>query len=95
MKKAELVEAVRQKMTELLEDDVTKVTAEAALEAVIDGIKQGLQEDKNVTLVGFGTFTVVERAARQGMNPRTKEKMPIPASQAVKFKPGAGLKEVC
>ncbi|MDP0499726.1 MAG: HU family DNA-binding protein [Verrucomicrobiota bacterium JB022] len=90
MKKAELVEAVRQQLGE----ETSKASAERAVDAVIAGIKQGLQEDQNVTLVGFGTFSVVERAARTGMNPQTKEKIEIAASKAVKFKPGSGLKDV-
>ncbi|KAF0096216.1 MAG: DNA-binding protein HU-beta [Puniceicoccaceae bacterium 5H] len=90
MKKAELVEAVRQQLGE----ETSKASAERAVDAVIAGIKQGLQEDQNVTLVGFGTFSVVERAARTGMNPQTKEKIQIAASKAVKFKPGSGLKDV-
>ena len=62
------------------------------MEGVLEGIKKGIKKDKVVQLIGFGTFTVAKRAAREGVNPRTKEKIKIKASKTVKFKPGAGLK---
>ena len=57
-------------------------------------IKKGVKKDKNVQLIGFGTFSVTKRAARDGINPQTQEKIRIKASKAVKFKAGAGLKAV-
>ena len=71
---------------------IKKTEAEKALEAVTAGIKEALSSGSKVTLVGFGTFTVSPRAARTGRNPRTKEKINIPASNSVKFKPGTALK---
>lgn len=88
MNKTELVTEVQKAMG----DDTSKAAAERAVEAVLDAIKKGVAKDHNVQLVGFGTFTVTKRAARTGVNPQTGEKMEIKASKAVKFKPGAGLK---
>ncbi len=56
------------------------------------GIKHALSNGNKVTLVGFGTFSVTQRAARIGRNPRTKAPINIPASNSVKFKPGTALK---
>ena len=88
MNKSELVNEVQTS----LGGDTSKATAERALQAVLEGIKKGIQKDKNVQLIGFGTFSVSKRAARKGVNPRTGDKINIPASNVVKFKPGAGLK---
>ena len=88
MNKAELVEEVQKS----LGADTTKAAAERAVEAVIEGIKKGIKNDKNVQLIGFGTYSVTKRAARDGVNPQTGEKIKIKASNVVKFKPGAGLK---
>lgn len=88
MNKAELVLDVQKSLGK----DVSKAAAERAVEAVLDGIKKGIKKDKSVQLIGFGTFGVTKRAARTGVNPRTKEKIKIKASKAVKFKAGAGLK---
>ncbi len=71
---------------------IKKTEAEKALEAVTSGIKDALANGSKVTLVGFGTFSVTQRAARTGRNPRTKEPINIPASNSVKFKPGTALK---
>jgi DNA-binding protein HU-beta len=88
MNKAELIAEVQKN----LGNDTSKAAAERAVDAVLDGIKKGVKKDKNVQLIGFGTFSVTKRAAREGVNPRTKEKIKIKASKSVKFKPGAGLK---
>ena len=88
MNKAELVETVQK----TLGGDTSKAAAERAVAAVIDGIEKGLKKDKTVQLIGFGTFSVTKRAARDGINPQTGEKIKIKASKAVKFKAGAGLK---
>ena len=90
MNKAELVEVVQKN----LGGDVSKAAAERSVDAVIDAIKKGIKKDKQVQLIGFGTFSVSKRAARTGVNPQTKEKIKIKASKSVKFKPGAGLKAV-
>jgi len=84
MNKAELVESVQKALG--------KETAERAVEAVIDGIKLGLKKGKAVQLVGFGTFKVVQRKARTGVNPKTGEKIKIKASKNVKFGAGKDLK---
>lgn len=88
MNKSELVAEVQK----TLGPDTSKAAAERAVEAVLEGIKTGIQNDEVVQLIGFGTFNVTERAAREGVNPRTKERIQIKASKSVRFKPGAGLK---
>lgn len=87
MNKTELISAIA-KSTEL-----TKKDAEKALKAFIDVVGDELSKGEKVQLAGFGTFEVVERAAREGINPRTKEAITIPASKAPKFKPMKSLKE--
>ncbi len=88
MNKSELVETVQKS----LGADASKASAERAVDAVLESIKKGVKKDKSVQLAGFGTFSVAKRAARQGINPRTKEPIKIKASKTVKFKPGTGLK---
>ncbi|HLS29131.1 MAG TPA: HU family DNA-binding protein [Opitutales bacterium] len=88
MNKSQLVAEVQKN----LGPDTSKAAAERAVEAVLEGIKTGIQSDEVVQLIGFGTFNVTERAAREGVNPRTKERIQIKASKSVRFKPGAGLK---
>lgn len=90
MNKSELVEEVQKS----LGADTSKAAAERAIEAVIEGIKKGIKKDKNVQLIGFGTYSVTKRAARDGVNPQTGEKIRIKASNVIKFKPGAGLKAI-
>ena len=90
MNKTELVAEVQKSLGK----DTSKAAAERALEAVLEGLKKGVKKDKNVQLIGFGTFSVTKRAARDGINPRTKEKIKIKASKSVKFKAGAGLKAI-
>ena len=87
MTKAELINAVAQKT------GLSKKDSEKAVVAVIDSISETLAAGEKVALVGFGTFEVKERAAREGINPRTKEKIEIPASKVVKFRPGKLLKD--
>ena len=70
---------------------LNKVDAKAALDAVLESIAQALSNDDKVQLIGFGTFSVMEKEARTGINPRTKEKIEIPARKVVKFKPAAEL----
>lgn len=88
MNKAQLVEEIQK----LLGKDTSKACAERALNAVLDAIKAGTKKNKKVQLIGFGTFSVVNRKARTGMNPQTKEKIKIKASKAIKFKAGAAFK---
>ncbi|MDX2109135.1 MAG: HU family DNA-binding protein [Verrucomicrobiota bacterium] len=90
MNKAELVATIQ----EILGEGTTKAASERALDAVLQAITTGIKsEAATVQLIGFGTFSVVQRAARNGINPRTKKKLKIKASKTVKFKPGASLKE--
>jgi DNA-binding protein HU-beta len=70
-----------------------KADAEKALMAALDGVRDALAGGNKVTIVGFGTFSVGERAARKGLNPRTKETIDIPSSKVVKFKPGKALRD--
>ena len=72
---------------------LSKIDATKAVDAVFDGIIQSLKKGEEVRLVGFGTFDVSDRAASEGRNPRTGEKINIPASKQPKFKAGKTLKE--
>ncbi len=85
MNKAELVAAIA------AEAQMPKAQAQKALDATINAIAGALKKGENVQMIGFGTFAVVEKAARTGINPATKQKIEIPAKKAVKFKAGAGL----
>lgn len=87
MNKTELVDMISDKA------QLTKAAAALALDAVIEGVMTSLQKGDPVALVGFGTWTVSERAAREGRNPSTGEKIKIKATKVVKFKPGKGLSE--
>ena len=88
MNKVELVEAVKKQ----LGSETSKADAEKAVTAVIHSIKAGVKKDKMVQLVGFGTFKVVERKARKGVNPKTLQQIRIPKSKTVKFVPGKDFK---
>ena len=88
MNKAELIAAVAEK-TELSKKD-----AEKALKAFTDVVAEQLKKGDKVQLVGFGTFEVSERAAREGRNPQTGETMTIAASRTPKFKAGKALKDM-
>jgi DNA-binding protein HU-beta len=72
---------------------LSKVDAGAAVDAVIGGITGALSKGDSVSLVGFGTFSVTNRAARTARNPRTGAPIQVPASKAPKFKAGKGLKD--
>lgn len=73
--------------------DLSKAAAGAAVEAVLGGISGALSGGDSVSLVGFGTFSVAERAARTARNPRTGETIEVGASKAPKFKAGKALKD--
>ena len=82
--------------TELIEKiaagaEISKADAKKALEATIAAVKEALVDGEKVSLVGFGTFAVSERPAREGINPANKEKIQIAAKTVVKFKAGAEL----
>ena len=87
MNKTELVAAVAAKA------ELSKKDAEAAINAVFDSVKDALAEGDKVSLIGFGTFSVKTRAARTGLNPRTKETIEIPESKVPAFKAGSALKD--
>lgn len=70
---------------------LTKTDAKKALDATVEAIKNALVAGDKVALVGFGTFSVSERPAREGVNPSTKEKIQIAKKKIAKFKPGAEL----
>lgn len=88
MNKTELINAIAEKA------NLSKVQAKAALDATINTISEQLANGDKVAIIGFGTFAVSEKTARTGINPRTKEKIEIPARKAVKFKAGAELNDV-
>ncbi len=73
--------------------EVTQTTATKALNAVIDAIRNALQADDPVTLIGFGTFAISKRAARKGRNPQTGKEIDIAARKVVKFTAGKDLKD--
>ena len=73
--------------------DLSRAAAARALDAVIEAVTKTLRNNDSVTLVGFGTFSVGERAARTGRNPRTKEAIQIAAAKVPKFKAGKALKD--
>ena len=87
MTKAELISAVAEKA------GITKKDSDKAVNAVIDSVTEALVKGEKVSLVGFGTFEVKNRSARNGINPRTKQPMPIPESKLPAFKAGKALKE--
>lgn len=88
MNKTELVAAIAEKA------ELSKKDSEKALLAFVDVVTEELQKGGKVQLVGFGTFEVSKRAAREGRNPQTKETIKIPASKAPKFKAGKALKDM-
>lgn len=88
MNKTELVAAMSK------ETKLSKKDTEAAVNAFIDVVSKELQNGGKIQLVGFGTFEVSERAAREGRNPQTGETMEIKASKAPKFKAGKALKDI-
>ncbi len=87
MNKGELITAVAE------DSGIAKGDVEKVLASILETIKSSVAKAEDVQLIGFGSFVQVERKARQGFNPRTKEPIQIPASKSVKFKPGAALKE--
>ena len=80
-------------VNEVAKIGITKKQAAAAIDAVIDAVKGALAEGDRVNLVGFGSFSVRQRAAREGRNPRTGKKLKIAAKKVPVFKPGKELKE--
>lgn len=70
---------------------LNKTDAKKALDAVLESISQALANEEKVQLIGFGTFQIIEKPERTGINPQTKQKITIPARKAVKFKPADAL----
>jgi DNA-binding protein HU-beta len=87
MNKKELVAAVAE------QSDITHASAERVLDAFTEAVSEALSKGEDVSVVGFGSFTVKERAARAGRNPRTGESIAIPAGRAPAFRPGKGLRD--
>ena len=87
MNKSEMIDMVAEAA------DISKAAAGRAVDAVFEGITSSLKGGDSVTLVGFGTFSVSDRAARSGRNPRTGETIQIKASKMPKFKAGKALKD--
>ncbi len=87
MNKSDLVDAIAKSA------DISKLAAGKALEAVVDSIKLALKNGETVSLIGFGTFKVGERAARKGRNPLTGDTIDIKAAKIPKFSAGKGLKD--
>jgi DNA-binding protein HU-beta len=87
MNKTELIDAVAESA------ELSKASASRAVDAVLDGVINTLSKGDQVTLVGFGTFEVRNRAARTGRNPRTGEAIQIKASKAPGFKAGKAFKD--
>ena len=88
MNRTELVAAMAEK------SQLSKKDAESALKAFIDVVSEEMQKGEKIQLVGFGTFEVSERAAREGRNPQTGETMTIAASKSPKLKAGKALKDL-
>ncbi len=87
MNKSELVESISN------DSGLSKADSQRALDATIDSISKALKKGDTVSLVGFGTFSVKERAARTGRNPATGETIKIKASKTPSFKAGKGFKD--
>ncbi len=87
MNKSELIEAIAQ------EADISKAAAAKALDGMMNAVTGALKQGDTVTLVGFGTFYVGERAERQGRNPKTGEPLTIAAAKTPKFRAGKALKD--
>ena len=85
MNKTELVKKIAEKA------EISQAQAKSVLEATLESVKEALQGGASVQPLGFGTFSVSERAARTGKNPRTGEQIQIAAKKIAKFKAGAGL----
>lgn len=87
MNKSQLIDKIAENA------DISKASAGRALDAFVEAVTESLKADDQVALVGFGTFTVRERAARSGRNPQTGETIEIAAAKVPAFKPGKALKD--
>lgn len=87
MNKAELIDAISN------DAQITKVEAKKALESFVNNVTETLKQGGRISLVGFGSFSVSERSAREGINPQTKAKISIAAKKVAKFKAGSELSD--
>lgn len=87
MNKAQLIDAVAN------DTGLSKAAAQRAVDAVFSNTSEALQKGEDVVIIGFGTFSVKDRAARVGRNPQTGEEIQIPATKVASFKQGKALKE--
>lgn len=85
MNKTEFIDAVAAKA------GLSKAEGKKAVDAMVETILSEMEKGEKVSILGFGAFSVVEKAARKGVNPRTKETIEIPARKVIKFKPGAEM----
>ncbi len=85
MNKTEFIAAIAEKA------GLSKVDAKKALDAFIQTVSEEMKKGEKVSILGFGSFSVVEKSARKGVNPKTKQPIQIPARKAVKFKAGTDL----
>lgn len=85
MNKSDLIESIASSAK------ISKVAAEKGLNGMLTTMSAAMEDGERVTLVGFGSFCVVDRAPRLGRNPKTGESVPIPSRRAVKFRPGKEL----
>lgn len=83
MNKTELINAIA------AESGLSKVDSKKALNGFLAAVSKELKDGGKITLVGHGTYQIIEKAARKGINPKTKEPIQIPAKKVVKFRPGA------
>lgn len=88
MTKAEMISTLAEK------NELTKAQTERVFNSIFDMFKDELAKGNDVTISGFGSFKVSKRAAREGRNPQTNEKIKIPARKAVTFKAGSALKDI-
>ena len=88
MNKAELIDEVQNRLGR----ETSNAAAERAVDAVLEAVGRGLRRDREVQLVGFGTFDIATRAARRGFNPYTRQPMKIRAMKTIRFKAGLMLK---
>ena len=88
MNKTEFINAVAEK------SGLSKADAKKAVDAFVETVSSELKEGGKVALLGFGSFSVAEKSARKGVNPKTKQPIEIPARKSVKFKAGAELTEI-
>lgn len=88
MNKSELINSISEKA------GLSKADSKKALDAFIESVSEELKRGGKIALVGFGTYSITEKAARKGINPKTKQPINIPAKKVVKFKAGTELADL-